>query len=94
VDEYDDNECFQQGQLTHNKDQTGSSYLYSFGLCMIFINHLMMTGEVFNKFVICFVADEEILTGAEANQNSFECTVVDGGKRYMSALFLCEFDRN
>jgi formate dehydrogenase assembly factor FdhD len=32
---------------------------------MIFINHLMMTGEVFNKFVIGFVADEEILTGAE-----------------------------
>jgi hypothetical protein len=32
---------------------------------MIFINHLMMTSEVFNKFVIGFVADEEILTGAE-----------------------------
>jgi hypothetical protein len=61
---------------------------------MIFINHLMMTGEVFNKFVICFVADEEMLTGAEANQDSIDCTVVDRGKRYMPALFLCEFDRN
>jgi hypothetical protein len=61
---------------------------------MIFINHLMMTSEVFNKFVICFVADEEILTGAEANQESNEWTIADGGKRYMLALLLCEFDRN